>query len=297
MDGESGEVVMSDLGLPHLVCGVLESSLEAGEAPPGLGLLARRFGVGERRLRREFRAVFGVTPTEFISAWRATRFRDLLLSGVSVSEAVYGAGYVSSSRAYEAAERSLGLSPGLVRRGSGGERIEWGSAGSDLGVVTIGVSGRGICAVVLQPDAGWPSGVERLAEMFPRAELRCGQTRLADFLGCVVALVERPPVVSSELPLDIRGTVFQRRVWKYLRGIPVGETRSYGEVARAVGSPGAVRAVGSACAVNRLPVVVPCHRVVGSGGGLGGYAYGLDAKRRLLATERAATGGDGDGEG
>ena len=137
--------------------------MEAGEAPPGLGLLARRFGVGERRLRREFRAVFGVTPTEFISAWRATRFRDLLLSGVSVSEAVYGAGYVSSSRAYEAAERSLGLSPGLVRRGSGGERIEWGSAGSDLGVVTIGVSGRGICAVVLQPDAGWPSGVERLA--------------------------------------------------------------------------------------------------------------------------------------
>ncbi|MGR4000722.1 MAG: methylated-DNA--[protein]-cysteine S-methyltransferase [Alphaproteobacteria bacterium] len=285
---------MSDLGWPHAVCGTLESSLEAGESPPGLGALARRFGIGERRLRREFREVFGVTPTEFVSAWRATRFRDLLLSGVSVSEAVYGAGYGSSSRAYESAEKALGLPPGRVRRGSGGERIERASAGSCLGVVTIGVSQRGICAIVLQPDSGWPNGVEKLRQMFPKAELRCGQLRLESLLERVVELVERPPVVSPELPLDIRGTVFQRRVWKYLRSIPVGETRSYGEVAAKIGHPAAVRAVGRACAVNRLPLAVPCHRVITGSGGLGGYAYGLEAKRRLLESEAASRGGDGD---
>jgi AraC family transcriptional regulator of adaptative response/methylated-DNA-[protein]-cysteine methyltransferase len=210
--------------------------------------------------------------------------RSRLAGGRDVTSALYDAGYGSSSAAYEAASVELGMAPGQYRKGAAGESIRWTIAPIPEGVALVAATERGLCAVRLG-DSAATLAVELRAE-FPLAALCRDDAALADVASIVsdLATGRRRPEAET-LPLDVHATAFRRRVWEALRRIPAGETRSYGQIAKAVGAPGAARAVGSACAANPVAVVVPCHRVIGSDGSLHGYAYGLARKRRLLDAE------------
>ena len=207
--------------------------------------------------------------------------------GQDVTAALYDAGYGSSSAAYEAANGELGMAPGRYRSGAAGESIRWTIAPIPDGVALVAATERGLCAVRLGAEAG--ALASELRGEFPRAALSRDDDALAELASIVADLaVGRRRPEADTLPLDVHATAFRRRVWEALRRIPAGETRSYGEIAVAVGAPGAARAVGTACAQNPVAVVVPCHRVVGSDGSLHGYAYGLARKRQLLDAEASA---------
>ena len=264
----------------------LTAALTEGDQVPGDRELAAAVGLSERRLREVFRAAMGVTPRGWVSARRAERLRTHLADGRDVLGALFDAGYGSSSAAYEAAGGELGMAPGRYRSGGAGERIRWTAASIPDGVALVAATDRGLCAVRLGQE---PAALEsELRAEFPRAVVTRDDARMADLATLVSDLaVGRPRPDVSGLPLDVHATAFRRRVWEALRRIPAGETRSYGQVAAAVGAPRAARAVGGACAANPVAVVVPCHRVVASDGSLHGYAGGLARKRQLLDAERA----------
>ena len=255
-------------------------AIEDAERPPSLDELAGTAGVSPYHFHRLFRRVAGVTPKAYADAHRAARVRDGLRAGASVTTALYDAGFNSSGRFYAAADGVLGMTPSAYRAGGVGERIRHATAGCTLGLVLVAVSERGVCAILVGDDAA--SLRADLARRFPQARLIADEA-FADTVAAVVATVDG---VATDLPLDIRGTAFQRRVWEVLRTIPAGETLSYAAVAERIGNRKAVRAVAGACGANPLAVAVPCHRVVGSDGGLGGYRWGVERKRALLARER-----------
>ncbi len=258
-------------------------AIDQAEEPLSLEQLASVSGISRYHLHRIFKAALGVTPKEYASQRRARRLQEGLQQGESVSGAMYGAGFGSSSRLYEGADRLLGMSPGRYRKGGAGERVRWTIAGSTLGHVLVAATDRGICAIEL---ADTPEMLrERLAELFPNAELAGDDPGFAQLVKEVIDLVETPARTAT-LPLDLRGTVFQHRVWKALREIPAGATASYAEVARAIGSPKGARAVARACAANPVAVAVPCHRVTRGNGATGGYRWGADRKKELLEREK-----------
>jgi len=248
--------------------------------------LAGQLGLPERRLREMFRETLGVTPRAWVAARRAETLRSRLADGQDVTGALYDAGYGSSSAAYEAANGELGMAPGRYRNGASGESIRWTIAPIPEGLALVATTDRGLCAVRLGEATETLAG--ELTAEFPNAALRRDDLALAGLASLVsdLAVGRRRPDAAA-LPLDVHATAFRRRVWEALRRIPAGETRSYGQIAAAVGAPGAARAVGTACAQNPVAVVVPCHRVVGSDGSLHGYAYGLARKRQLLDAEAA----------
>ena len=254
----------------------------AGDAP-SLAELAAATGTSPDALRRDFRRVLGVSPKQYADGLRVERLRDELRDGRDVTGAMYSAGYGSSSRLYEQSDARLGMTPASYGAGGAGAAIAFTVGDSPLGVMLVAVTQRGICRITLGD-----SDVEvesRLHDEFPAAAIARDDARLAPFVAEVLRRIAGEPP-HEELPVDVRGTAFQLRVWQELRRIPRGETRSYGEVAAAVGAPGGARAVGQACGSNPVAIVVPCHRVVAAGGGLGGYAWGLDAKRLLLGNEQ-----------
>jgi AraC family transcriptional regulator of adaptative response/methylated-DNA-[protein]-cysteine methyltransferase len=268
----------------------LTTALDAGDDVPTDRQLAGEFGLPERRLRESFRDSLGVTPRAWVAARRAEMMRSRLAGGQDVTGALYDAGYGSSSVAYQAANGELGMAPGRFRNGADGESIRWTIAPIPEGVALVAATARGLCAVRLGRAA---DGLEaELRREFPRATLARDDASLADLAALVsdLAAGRRRPDADT-LPLDVHATAFRRRVWEALRRIPAGETRSYGQVAAAVGAPGAARAVGTACAQNPVAVVVPCHRVVGAHGSMGGYAYGLARKRQLLEAEASSGAG------
>jgi AraC family transcriptional regulator of adaptative response/methylated-DNA-[protein]-cysteine methyltransferase len=276
------------LGDPvEVAVGRIATSLAAGDEVPTDRELAGELQLPERRLRELFRESLGVTPRAWIAARRAELLRSRLAGGQDVTPALYDAGYGSSSAAYEAANGELGMAPGRYRTGAAGESIRWTIAPIPEGVALVAATERGLCAVRLglQQEAL----ASELRTEFPHAALSRDDAALAGLASIVsdLAAGRRRPDADS-LPLDVHTTAFRRRVWEALRRIPAGETRSYGQIAAAVGAPGAARAVGTACAVNPVAIVVPCHRVVGSDGSLHGYAYGLARKRQLLDAEAAA---------
>jgi AraC family transcriptional regulator of adaptative response/methylated-DNA-[protein]-cysteine methyltransferase len=275
--------------------GWLSAALESGEDVPTDRELAGRLGLSERRLREQFRESLGVTPRAWLSARRAESLRARLAGGQDVVGALYDAGYGSSSAAYEAANGELGMAPGRYRAGAPGESIRWTVTPIPDGVALVAATNRGLCAVRLGEDP--ETLAAKLGTEFPGAILSRDDAGL-DYMASIVAdlAVGRRRPEADTLPLDVQATAFRRRVWEALRRIPAGETRSYAQIAAAVGAPGAARAVGSACAVNPVAVVVPCHRVVGSDGSLHGYAYGLARKRQLLDAEAGAatTGSTGN---
>ena len=265
----------------------LSAALMAGDDIPSERELAGELHLPERRLREQFRRSLGVTPRAWLSARRAEMLRSRLAEGQVVTAALYDAGYGSSSAAYEAANGALGMAPGRYRTGAAGESIRWTVAPIPEGVALVAATDRGLCSIRLGHEV--EAMASDLRAEFPRASLERDDAALSHVASIVSDLGagRRRPEADS-LPLDVHATAFRRRVWEALRRIPFGETRSYGEIAAEVGAPGAARAVGTACARNPVPVVVPCHRVVGSDGSLHGYAYGLARKRQLLDAEAGA---------
>jgi AraC family transcriptional regulator, regulatory protein of adaptative response / methylated-DNA-[protein]-cysteine methyltransferase len=251
-----------------------------------LETLARTVGVSPFHLQRQFKRVTGATPAQFARALRSDRLKAELRRGSTVSQATYGAGYASSSRVYEAADTHLGMTPATYRHGGRGAHIRYVVTRTSYGQLLVGVTERGVCAVQVADDVGT---LERaLAAEFPNAtreRLRAATDDVGQWVEAIVDYLEGRDR-QLQVPLDVGGTEFQRRVWQALRQIPYGETRSYTEVAASIGAPRAARAVGSACARNRVALVVPCHRVVRESGALGGYRWGLARKQRLLDQER-----------
>jgi AraC family transcriptional regulator of adaptative response/methylated-DNA-[protein]-cysteine methyltransferase len=259
--------------------------IEAAEEPPTLDDLAAAVGMSPFWLHRRFKEVTGLTPKAFGAAHRAGRMREQLAGEGSVTEAIYGAGYGSSSRFYEKAGEVLGMTPTAYRKGGRDAEIRFAVAQSSLGAILVALSGRGVCAISLGDD---PDALVRaLQDRFPEAGLIGGDGEFERLVASVVAFVETPRT-GLDLPLDMRGTAFQQRVWQALRQIPAGSTASYAEIARRIGAPKAVRAVAQACGANELAVAVPCHRIIRSDGALSGYRWGVERKRALLDREARA---------
>jgi AraC family transcriptional regulator of adaptative response/methylated-DNA-[protein]-cysteine methyltransferase len=258
--------------------------VEASETIPSLATLADRAGYARHHFLRLFKEITGVTPRSYAESVRARRLQAALQAGDRVAEAVAGAGYGSESRVYEAPGRVLGMTPGAARRGGEGETIRTATAMSALGPLMVGATESGVCFIGFAEDHDALEG--DLRHRFPKARVEPAPAALAATVREVVEFLEEPKAALA-LPLDLRGTAFQRRVWEALVAIPFGETRTYGQMAEAIGAPKAVRAVARACAQNHVSLAVPCHRVVGKDGDLTGYRWGVPRKRALLAKERA----------
>jgi AraC family transcriptional regulator of adaptative response/methylated-DNA-[protein]-cysteine methyltransferase len=250
--------------------------------------LARVAHLSPAHLQRTFKRLLGVSPREYAAARRAERLREGLRGGKSVSRASFDAGYGSSSRVYEQGATRLGMTPAAYRRGGKGMRVRFSVVASPLGRLLVAGTERGVCAVTLgEDDAELEAALRR---EFPQAELRRADAGLQGWTERVVAHLANA-AEPLDLPLDVRATAFQLRVWSALREIPPGSTASYREVAARIGAPAAARAVARACASNPVALVIPCHRVVREDGGLGGYRWGMERKRRLLEAERDAPPG------
>jgi AraC family transcriptional regulator, regulatory protein of adaptative response / methylated-DNA-[protein]-cysteine methyltransferase len=253
------------------------------EAIPRLAELAKQAGVSPSHLHRLFKAATGLTPKVYATAHRARRVRTELEQSDTVTAAIYAAGYNSNGRFYEKSHEILGMTPTNYRKGGAQTEIRFAIGACSLGAILVAASARGVCAILLGDD---PEELLRdLQDRFPRASLIGGDAGFEQLVARVVGGVEAPQL-GLDLPLDVRGTAFQQRVWQALRAIPPGATASYAEIAKRIGSPQAVRAVASACAANALAVAIPCHRVVRSDGGLSGYRWGVERKRALLAREK-----------
>jgi AraC family transcriptional regulator of adaptative response/methylated-DNA-[protein]-cysteine methyltransferase len=248
--------------------------------PPLLDEVAAAVGMSRFHFQRVFRASVGVTPGAYVRGRREARLRSELADGASVTDAVLAAGFGSMTRAYAA--DAVGMHPSRARIGGAGEVIAYTCAPCSLGRVLVATTMRGICAIALGDDDA--ALIADLARRFSRAELVRDDAALHASLTAVLALVD-DPALAFDLPLDVRGTAFQRRVWTALRALPPGTPVRYGEVARAIGAPKAARAVGAACGANALALAIPCHRVVGSDGALTGYRWGAERKRALLERE------------
>lgn len=261
--------------------------IEGSEEEPSLAGLADAVGLSPSHFHRMFKAVTGLTPKDYAAAHRATKVRDGLAAAGTVTEAIYGAGYGSSGRFYEQSTGMLGMTPTRYRAGGADEEIRFAVGETSLGAVLVASSTRGVAAIILGDD---PDRLVRtLQDRFPRAHLIGADRGYEALVARVVGLIEHP-AAGLDLPLDIRGTAFQQRVWQAMREIPPGETASYAELARRIGAPTAVRAVAAACAANNLAVAIPCHRVIRTDGSLSGYAWGVERKRALIDRETARTG-------
>jgi AraC family transcriptional regulator of adaptative response/methylated-DNA-[protein]-cysteine methyltransferase len=245
--------------------------------------LGVQLGLSPYHLQRTFKRVMGITPRQYVDARRLDRLKASLKEGQNVTEALYEAGYSSSSRLYERAAGQLGMTPATYRRGGAGMQIDYTVASCMLGRLLVAATERGICFVSLG-DADQPLETA-LCKEFPAAAIQRHDERLREWVATIVLHLggQQPQL---DLPLDVQATAFQRQVWEALQAIPYGETRTYGEIARQLGNPKAVRAVGRACATNPVSLVVPCHRAVGSDGGLHGYRWGLERKQALLEQEK-----------
>ena len=261
--------------------------IEAAETMPSLDTLAVRSGYSRFHFLRMFRDHTGVTPRGYAEGVRARRLQTSLASGTRVADAVAEAGFGSESRVYEKTGAILGMTPGAARRGGQGEVIRTASADCPFGRLLIGATDKGVCFLgFAEPDDALMGDLHR---RFPRARIVEDDSGLREIVHAVLAFLEEPKQ-ALDLPLDLRGTAFQQRVWRTLCQIPLGETRTYGEVARIMQEPKAVRAVARSCATNPVALAVPCHRVIGGDGSLTGYRWGVPRKKALLEREREATG-------
>ena len=274
----------SDLQRSELVARACRE-IEASEESPSLSSLAKSVGLSPHHFHRIFKEITGLTPKAYADALRSEKTRRLLPTRATVTEAIYEAGFQSSGRFYAASSQMLGMKPETYQKQGGGMQIRFALAPCSLGYVLAAATAKGLCAIFLGDE---PSPLQRdLKQRFSAAELIPAGSDFQKLLRQVVALIERPDR-ASRLPLDIRGTVFQCRVWEELRKIPPGSTATYTEIARRLGMPDAVRAVAGACAANTLAVAIPCHRVKRQDGSLSGYRWGVRRKKALLEKEAGA---------
>jgi AraC family transcriptional regulator of adaptative response/methylated-DNA-[protein]-cysteine methyltransferase len=269
------------VGVIAQACRLIENS----EQPPSLNELAEQAGLSAYHFHRVFKQTTGLTPRQYAHAQREARLRGELASASRITDAIFDAGFGSNSRFYETASRTLGMKPREYRNGGANVTIRFAVGECSLGSILVAQSERGVCAILLGDD---PDALARdLQDRFPRARLVGGDAQFESLVATVVGFVEVPHL-GCNLPLDIRGTAFQQRVWQALRALPVGTTATYSQIARQIGMPNAVRAVASACGANALAVAIPCHRVIRNDGALSGYRWGVERKRALLEKEREA---------
>jgi AraC family transcriptional regulator of adaptative response/methylated-DNA-[protein]-cysteine methyltransferase len=260
---------------------------DLGEERITLELLGEQSGLSPYHLQRKFKEIVGLTPAQYIRARKSERLKGELKRGETVSRATFGAGYGSSSRVYGDSDKRLGMTPATYRRGGAGAHIEYVTARTSLGFLLVGATERGVCAVTLGNDAKTlESALELEYPAATRTHVSHPSSSLRAWVADIIEAVDSDRV-RLDIPFDIQASAFQWKVWRELQKIPFGETRSYGEIANAIGSPKAVRAVASACANNRAAVIIPCHRVVRQNGALGGYRWGLERKQLLIEKERA----------
>jgi AraC family transcriptional regulator of adaptative response/methylated-DNA-[protein]-cysteine methyltransferase len=257
-------------------------AIEEAEEPPNLDALAKLAGQSPSHFHRVFKSATGVTPKAYADAHRGKRVRDALKRSNTVTEAIYSAGFNSNGRFYAASDDLLGMTPTGFREGGAGATIRFALGECSLGAILVAATDKGICAITLGDDTD--KLVRAFQDDFPNAQLVGGDAEFERVVAAAVGLVEGSQR-EFELPLDVRGTAFQQRVWQALRDIPAGKTASYREIAAKIGSPDSVRAVASACASNRIAVAIPCHRVVRTDGSLSGYRWGVERKRALLQRE------------
>jgi AraC family transcriptional regulator of adaptative response/methylated-DNA-[protein]-cysteine methyltransferase len=258
--------------------------MQNNEESPRLGQIANQLGTSTSRLRRAFTQVTGLSPRELAEALRLDRFKKLLRQGTKITDALYETGYGSSSRVYERSNAQLGMTPATYQKGGKGMKLGYTITNAKLGKVLVAATERGVSAVYLGD-----SEAKLLAELraeFPKAEIEQARNGLEKYVREIVSRTEGNPP-RQELPLDLLATAFQRRVWQELQCIPLGKTRTYAQVARALGRPSASRAVARACATNPVSVVVPCHRVIRGDGKMAGYRWGIERKQQLLKSEHA----------
>lgn len=260
-------------------------SIETAENPPDLDTLAKAAAMSKFHFHRVFKRMTGLTPKAYAKASRAGRVRTELSKRDTVTEAIYGAGFNSNGRFYAESSEMLGMTPKKFRSGGTGETIRFAVGECSLGSILVAASEKGICAISLGDD---PNKLcEELQDRFSKARLIGDDVKFGGVVARVVGFVEAP-CLGLDLPLDVRGTAFQQRVWQALRGIPAGSTAGYAQVAASIGSPKSVRAVASACAANTIAVAIPCHRVLRTDGTLSGYRWGVERKRSLLQLEKTA---------
>ncbi len=256
--------------------------IEQAETMPGLEHLAQQVGLSTYHFHRLFKQVTGLTPRQYAAACREQRLRNQLIQGGKVTEAIFDAGYQASSRFYANADAVLGMAPSRYRAGGASTVIRFAIGECALGPILVAQSERGVCAILM--DDSPEQLVRDLQDRFPQANLIGGDQQFEQLVATVVGFVEAPGI-GLDLPLDVRGTAFQQRVWQALRAIPPGQTATYSQIAERIGSPTAVRAVAGACAANAIAVAIPCHRVVRTDGSLSGYRWGVQRKRALLDLE------------
>jgi AraC family transcriptional regulator, regulatory protein of adaptative response / methylated-DNA-[protein]-cysteine methyltransferase len=263
------------------VCRGIESAAEI----PSLGELARKAGLSAYHFHRLFKAITGVTPRAYAIAHRAKRIRDALAQhGTTVTAAIYDAGFNSSGRFYESSNAVLGMTPTDYRAGGANTGIRFAIGECSLGSILVASTEKGVCAILIGDD---PDALARdLQDRFPHAQLTGGDAGFEELVAKVIGFVEAPSL-GLDLPLDVRGTAFQQRVWQALREIPAGSTASYAAIAKRIGAPKSIRAVARACTANPIAVAIPCHRVVRNDGALSGYRWGVERKRALLERESA----------
>lgn len=270
-------------------------AMEAGDMPD-LAALAEQAGLSRFHFHRVFKSMTGITPKAYASALRAARARRELDQGASITQALYDAGFNSSGRFYENTTAMLGMTPTERRRGGVGLDIRFAVAQCALGALLVAATAKGICEIALGDDA--PMLVRELQDRYPQATLEGADDEFKHWVAAVVGYVENP-AQGLDLPLDVRGTAFQQRVWQALRAIPPGTTITYTELAQRIGAPSAVRAVARACATNPVALVIPCHRVVRQSGALAGYRWGVARKLELITREgnlvRSASGPSSSG--
>jgi AraC family transcriptional regulator, regulatory protein of adaptative response / methylated-DNA-[protein]-cysteine methyltransferase len=253
--------------------------IETSEDALSLDELAETVGYAPHHFHRLFKRDTGVTPAAYARSLRAKRAAIALDGKGRVTDAIYDAGYSGPSRFYANTKGHLGMTPSAWKNGGAGVAIRWAVVPTALGQMLLAATDKGICRLSFDEDEN------ELARRFPNAEILAGGAALEDLVKGAIAAIEHPAQMP-DLPLDVAGTAFQQAIWSELRRIPAGETRTYADIAAAVGKPKAVRAAGSANGANNIAVLIPCHRVIRTDGSLGGYAYGLERKEKLLSAER-----------
>jgi AraC family transcriptional regulator of adaptative response/methylated-DNA-[protein]-cysteine methyltransferase len=266
-------------------CRIIDEAIANAGSAPSLEVLAQRVELSAYHFHRLFKSITGVTPRAYAAARRAERMRDELAAGGRITDAIFDAGYNSNGRFYANSNGMLGMTPTQYKTGGADTQIRFAVGQGSLGAILVAQSERGICAVLIGNDAD--ALVRDLQDRFPRAQLLGGDADFEQLVARVVGFIETSGAgfMEAGLPLDVRGTAFQQRVWQALREIPPGQTLSYTQLAERVGAPKAVRAVASACAANAIAVLIPCHRVVRTDGSLSGYRWGVERKRALLEKE------------
>ncbi len=258
--------------------------IQTAEPQPSLQVLADAAGMSRFYFHRLFKQFTGLTPKAYAMAHRTRRVQDELASGTSVTDAIYAAGYNSNSRFYARSSADLGMKPSDLRHGGRNERVRFAVGQTSLGSVLVAATERGICAVLLGDDP--QQLVLDMQDRFRHAELVGADAQFEQWVAVVIGLIEAPGI-GADLPLDLRGTAFQQRVWQALRLIPPGKTLTYAQLAARIGAPKSVRAVAQACGANPVAVAIPCHRVIRNDGSVSGYRWGVERKRALLDRERA----------